>query len=297
MGEVKTWAGLARAPFLVLTPVCVLVGIGAASRSGESLDWLSVVLALIGAAAAHISVNALNEFSDFKSGLDLRTVKTPFSGGSGTLPDHPGRTRTALALGWIAAAVTVAVGGYFFRVRGWGILPLGILGLALVFTYTRWITRSPVGCLLAPGLGFGPLMVMGTDFVLSGHYSWTAGVASLVPLFLVSDLLLLNQFPDVEADRAAGRRHLPIVIGREKSVVVYGAFLGGAYFSILAGVALNALPAACLVGLVTLVIAFPTLKGVRRHAGDIPRLVPWMGMNVVLILTTPLGVAVGLLVG
>ena len=75
---------------------------------------------------------------------------------------------------------------------------LGLAGLLLVFGYTIWFTRDPYLCLIAPGLGFGPFMVMGTHFVLTGNYAWTAFIASLIPFFLVSNLLLLNQFPDVD---------------------------------------------------------------------------------------------------
>ena len=89
-------------------------------------------------------------------------------------------------------------------------------------------------------------MVMGTNLVLSGENSWTAFIASLVPFFLVSDLLLLNQFPDVEADQTVGRRNLPIVIGRQISSLVYGAFLLAAYLTIIFGVWFEHLPKACL---------------------------------------------------
>ena len=151
--------------------------------------------------------------------------------------------------------------------------------------------------MIAPGLGFGTLMVMGTHFVLTGAYGWTAFVASLVPFFLVSDLLLLNQFPDVEADRSVGRRHYPIVIGRPASALIYGAFLLGAYLAIGLGVWLGYLPVPCLIGWATLALAVPAFRGAYRYAGDMPRLLPAMGFNVILNILTPLLVAIGLFVG
>ena len=65
----------------------------------------------------------------------------------------------------------------------------------------------------------------------------------------MNDLLLLNQFPDVEADRSVGRRHLPIVIGCRPSSIVYGLFLAAAYLSIVVGVLVEVLPPAALLGL------------------------------------------------
>ncbi len=289
--------GTARAPFLILTPACVVLGIGTAQWTAGHVDWFHAVLALLGATTAHISVNALNEYVDFRSELDFHTTPTPFSGGSGTLPQRPELARYALALGLLCLSVTALVGIYFVWVRGWALLPLGVLGLLVVVIYTPWLARVPFLCLIAPGLGFGPLMVMGTDFVLSGGYSWSAFVASLVPFFLVSDLLLLNQFPDAEPDRHVGRRHYPIVIGRQRSSLIYGAFLLFNYLAIVAGVLLDLLPPASLLGLGTVVVAIPTARNAYAYANDLEKLVPSLGLNVIINIATPVLVAIGLFLG
>ena len=218
-----------RLPFLILNPACVILGTVTAVWSGYKINLYHLILVFVGAVSTHISVNAINEYCDFKSGLDFKTKPTPFSGGSGTLPNSPERAGSALITGIISFSITALTGIYFVYVIGIGLLPLEILGLFAVLAYTQWLTKNPFLCLIAPGLGFGSLMVMGAHFVLTGSYSWTSFIASLVPFFLVSDLLLLNQFPDVEADKSVGRRHLPIEIGRKKSVQVYGMFLTGAY--------------------------------------------------------------------
>ena len=167
----------------------------------------------------------------------------------------------------------------------------------IVVTYTEMLTKNPFLCLIAPGLGFGPLMVMGTHFVLAGSYSLTSFVASLVPFFLVSDLLLLNQFPDVEADKGVGRRHLPVVIGRKASVKVYGVFLASAYISILLGFLSGTLPIEGLLALFSIILAVPTFRGVARYAEDIPKLLPYMGRNVIINILTPVLLAIGLFMG
>ncbi|OQY27373.1 MAG: prenyltransferase [Candidatus Cloacimonetes bacterium 4572_55] len=289
--------GPMRIPFLVLAPICVLLGIGSAIWKVGEVSILHLILIFIGALAAHISVNALNEYDDFKSGLDFKTRRTPFSGGSGSLPKSPDKAHVALAVGFITLAVVGLIGLYFVYIRGWALLPLGLLGLVIVYTYTRFLTRNPLLCLVAPGMGFGVLMVMGTDFVLTGEYSITAFFASLVPFFLVSDLLLLNQFPDVEADRTIGRRHFPIAAGRKASSYLYGIFLILAYLSILIGVYLGYLPHFTLIGMLSLTLAIPVAIGVVRHRENIEKLTPFMGMNVILNLITPALVSVGFLIG
>lgn len=288
--------GPMRLPFLVLPPACVLLGAATAFWETQQFNWLHFFLILIGAVAAHISVNALNEYFDFRSGLDFRTSRTPFSGGSGTLPSQPGAAQGALITGLVSMAVAAAVGVYFLFARGWALLPLGLVGLVVIYAYTNVLLKNPVTSLLSPGLGFGTLMVMGTHFCLTGSYSLTAFIASLVPFFLVNNLLLLNQFPDVEADRTVERKHYPILIGRKASSLIYGAFLAGAYLAIIAGVALRILPAWALLGLLTGALAIPAATTAYRAADNLPALVPALGQNVLINILTPTLLAVGIFV-
>ena len=302
MNNPKLLLGPMRAPFLVLPPALVLLGTGVAiwwqaqQPQPAPINWGHVILVLIGSLAAHISVNALNEYFDFRSGLDFRTMKTPFSGGSGTLPAQPEMAGAALWTGLISLAICGAIGVYFLTVQGWRLLPLGLLGLIVIVVYTTWLTHNWLLCLIAPGLGFGTLMVMGTAFVLTGAYSWSAFFASLVPFFLVSNLLLLNQFPDAEPDKAVGRKHLVIVAGRRVGALVYTLFLAATYLSILAGVLLGLLPAWALLGLLTLPLAIFTSLRAARYAENMPRLAPAMGMNVLINILTPILVGAGLLI-
>jgi len=300
MTTLKYILGPMRLPFLMLTPACVILGLSTAvwtTGKQDTINYVSFLLAMTGAFAAHISVNAFNEYFDFKSGLDLKTVRTPFSGGSGAIPERPEFLLHALITAVATFVLTAAIGVYFLITIGPGLLPLGLLGLIIIIIYTPWLTRSGILCLFAPGTGFGILMVMGTDFVLTGGYSMTAFFASLTPFFLVSNLLLLNQFPDVEADNSIGRSHFPGVAGRRKSSFIYTAFVLMTYLSIIFGVELNYLPELCLIGLVTFIPAMFVCSGAYRHADDIQKLVPFMGINVIITVATPLLVAMGLVLG
>ena len=292
-----SFLGPMRLPFLILTPACVLVGLGTAIISDTSISVLGFALALVGASAAHISVNAFNEYFDYKSGLDFKTQRTPFSGGSGTLPQHPELAGGALATAIVTFVITAGIGGYFLWLRGLALLPLGLAGLIVVLAYTSWFARNPLLCLVAPGLGFGTFMVMGTHFVLTGEYTWLSFVASLVPFFLVNNLLLLNQFPDVDADRTVGRRHLPLVIGRRPSSLIYGAFNLLTYLSIVVGVVLGILPSTGLLGLATVALAIPASVAAYRHADQPDQLLKAQGMNVVINIMTPVLLAIGLAIG
>jgi 1,4-dihydroxy-2-naphthoate octaprenyltransferase len=203
---------------------------------------------------------------------------------------------TVFAIGAACLTITSLIGIYFVLTRGMALLPLGVIGILVIAVYTNWITRLPLVSLIVTGLGFGLLMVMGTNYVLTGEYTWTAGFASLAPFFLGNNLLLLNQYPDVEADQSVGRRNLPIVIGKRASSHVYVLLLLATYLSIGAGVCLGHLPSAALLGLLTLPLAAVTAVGVYRYADDTPNLLRYMGFNVLLNIVTPVLMAIGLFV-
>lgn len=289
--------GVMRPRFLLLAVACVFLGLAAAVWTGYPINPWHTLLCFVGGVLAHSGVNAFNEYEDIKSGLDFRTKRTPFSGGSGTLVPAPHKLPIALWTGIVAAAVCVAIGVYFYSVHGWPILAVGALGLFVIVAYTPWLNRVPLLCLVAPGLGFGTLMVNGTYFALTGAFSWTALLVSCVPFFLVNNLLLLNQFPDAEADRTVGRKHLPIAIGRKGSARIFALFVAATYLTILLGVALGLTPPWTLISLVSLVFALPAARGALAHPDNLAKLGPTLGQNVLANLAGPVLVGIGLLIG
>jgi len=294
----KNVIGVMRPNFLILAVSCVFLGLAAAVWTGFEIGVLSAVLCFIGGVLAHGAVNAFNEYEDIKSGLDLVTQRTPFSGGSGTMVDDPVR-KAPLAL-WTAivcSVICIAIGVYFYSIHGWPILVMGAVGLILIGIYTPVLNHMPVLCLVAPGFGFGTLMVNATFFCLTGAFSWTAFLVSFIPFFLVSNLLLLNEFPDVEADLSVGRKHLPIMIGRQASAVIFALFELFTYMMIIIGVATGITPAWTLISLVSLVFAVPAALGALKNADNLQKLGSSMAQNVLLNLIAPVLLGVGLLIG
>ena len=286
--QTKTILRTFRLPFLVLTPVCVLLGASIVIASHTAVDDVMIALVLTGAVAAHISINALNEYHDFNSGLDLQTRRTAFSGGSGALPDHPEAATAVLIAGLLSLLATIAIGGYLIAVTGTSILPIGIAGIVLVASYTQWLNRSPWLCLIAPGTGFGSLMVVGTHLVLTGNVSGPIWLVSLVPFFLINNLLLLNQYPDINADASVGRKTFPIVFGINNSNIVYALFMAAAYATIVLLVASKQIPVTGLFALLPLVLSLFALGGAVRYSSKIGEQPRYMAANVAAAVLTPL---------
>jgi 1,4-dihydroxy-2-naphthoate octaprenyltransferase len=293
MPSLSVYAGVARTPFLALPVTLVAVGASAAAYDG-AFRWSHTVVGLIGLLAAHVAVNVLNEWSDLRTGIDLRTVPTPFSGGSGTLPSGALSPRAAFRFGLAASAVALAVGLWFVARVGWVILPFVVVGGSLVFGYTEGLARHGLGE-MAAGLGLGGLPVAGAALIQDGALG-PAAIAAAVPATLMTfNLLLINEFPDEAADREGGRRHLVILLGRIPAARLYAIAGLLTPAAVVAGIALDALPTMCLVAVApSLLLVKPLAWALSAPAGDVP--IPALGANVVWNLSTNLVLAVSLVV-
>jgi 1,4-dihydroxy-2-naphthoate octaprenyltransferase len=292
MGGLKAWLGVARAPFLLL-PV-TLVGLGAAAAALEgTFGWTPTVLALVGLVALHIAVNALNEASDMETGIDLHTRRTPFSGGSGTLPAGDLSVRATRIFALTCAALGGVIGVHFALHLGWGFVALMALGAAAVLLYSEVFARAGLGELFA-GLGLGALPVWGAAWVQGREPGEAALWAGVPAFFMTFNLLFLNEFPDEDADRGGGRRSLVILLGRRTAAVLYAVIAVLAPASIVVAVALGSLPPEALAALLpSLLLAKPLGWAFARPREPVP--IPALGANVVWNLSTNAVLALALL--
>lgn len=274
--------GVARPNFLSLTLLCIALAVAVSWQAGHVVSMSLLILVTLIGLCAHISVNAFNEYFDFKSGLDFLTRKTPFSGGSGTLAENPAASQIVLLLAISTLMIVVGGGIYLVYQTGWQLLLIGIPGIWLIYGYTQYLNRWPWLCLLAPGAGFGMLMTLGAVWVFSGQITATAWVVAFIVTLLVSNLLLLNQFPDVEADRQVGRRHLPIAIGRRRSASVYTLILMLSYAVLVLSASVSLLPWQALLALLTLLLTPKLFDGIFRFAEKPAQLGFYLGLNVLL---------------
>lgn len=288
--RLKIWVLSTRPQFLILCVVLAFLGTSIAWYDGYfHLGY--ALLAFIGLLLAHISMDTLNDYFDYRSGIDLEVKRTPFSGGSGILPAGLLTPRQVLWLGLVSFLLAVPIGIYFVISRGWLLLPLLLIAAACIFLYTPFIlkTKSPEW---AAGLGLGTLPILGTYFIQTGEYTLPALIAAIPSGILVYNLLLLNEFPDVEADQKAGRKTLPITMGKAKAGIVYSVLTIIVYLWIIGGVVTEQMPVFSLIALLTLPLAIKAIKGALKSQ-EMSRLVPAMANNVMVVLLTQLLLGIG----
>jgi 1,4-dihydroxy-2-naphthoate polyprenyltransferase len=293
MQRLAPWLGVSRGPFLLLPVTLVAAGAACAAYAG-AFSWISTLLALVGLVLMHAAVNALNEASDMTSGIDLRTVPTPFSGGSKTLPGGLLSVRATRVFAYSCVVISGLIGGWFaLRLDPLFIVLLAAGAISVLF-YSPIFARSGVGEFFA-GLGLGLLPVWGAAWV-QGPFPGPAALWAGVPAFFMTfDLLLLNEFPDEEADRMGGRRNLVLLLGRRGAALVYAAAAVLTPVSIVAAVALKALPPLALAAVLpSLLLAKPLAWAFGDTRRPVP--IPAMGANVVWNLATNAVLAIALAV-
>jgi len=292
------WLKQTRANFLLLAIFLNAIGIGLAYKylpAGTHLQITAIVLIILGTIAAHISVNLFNEYSDFRTGIDFNTNRTPFNGGSGMLVQ--GLTRPAAVLGAAIGTLLFAlsIGLYYAFTSHWFLFLIIGIGAFSIIGYTEVLAKYLLGELFA-GLSLGSLVVIGTYVALTGSYTQPVAqlippevwLLSLPPGILTALLLFLNEFPDLEADKKGGRNHLLIRFGRTTGAYIYsiGALL--TYLIILVLPLLGISSYWIYIALIPLPLVLMNIRTTLKYNNDLSKLIPALGINVITILATDL---------
>jgi 1,4-dihydroxy-2-naphthoate octaprenyltransferase len=288
-----------RAPFLTATVIPVVLGVAAAALDGRWSFWLASIT-LVGAACIHLALNVANDVFDTMSGADpANTRPTQFSGGSRVIHYGLVSLRGAAMISASFYLAGIAIGLYLAWLRGfWPLFWLGVAGVVISVVYTapplRLVHRG-VGE-IAVGLGFGPIMLLGSYYVQAQRFSAEALWLSLPVAILIALVLYVNEIPDREGDAIAGKRTLPVRWSKSAVIRAYAAATAVAYALIVLGAALRLLPWPTLIALATIPLAVKVTRGIRDSYDDPYALMPTMAANIKLHLYTGLLLLAGYVV-
>ena len=211
----------------------VPVVVGAALAAGQQgARWALFPLVVVASVLMHAGTNLVSEYFDLRKGVD----RAETYGSSRVLVEGLLAPRAVLAAGGVAFAAAVAAGAVLTVFCGWPVLYLALIGLAGGFFYTGW----PIGykyVALGDVLVFilmGPLMVLGSHFVLTGRFTWTALLVSLPVGCLVAAILSGNNLRDIRHDREAKIRTLESLLGLAGAKAVYVTLVVGAHAGVVA---------------------------------------------------------------
>ena len=305
--KLGVWAKELRIPFLSLPVIFVPLGIMVALSDGF-FNLSYGILTLIGVVSLHASVNVLNDYFDYKSGIDTTTTPTPFSGGSRVLPEKLLTPNAVLIAGVVLLLIGSSIGLYFLNLFNFDIILLGIILISVfsVILYSPVLSKFALGELFV-FLNFGPLLFTGIYFIQSGGLINIEAiiVGSIVGL-MTTGILYINQFPDTVADKSKGRLHIVARLGKKRAVNLYNYMMGASYVIIIVSVITPfiigiGIPLTCIIALLTFSL---TPKGNFRTASKIlgkdyekiMELIPAMGNTVMTTLQTSILLLIGYII-
>jgi 1,4-dihydroxy-2-naphthoate octaprenyltransferase len=294
--NIGLWIRALRAPFFTASIIPVILGTAVAFAHNGELNIVYFILVLSGAVSLHAGGNLLNDYFDFKSGVDvINKNPTPFSGGSGVLVEELLTPNSILIASIISSIIGLLIGAYLALKLGLIIILLGGLGVFLGIIYT-----APPFKLVYRGLGegvvalaFGPIIVFGSYFVQTAIFSISPIVASMPIALLIAAILYINEFPDYEADRMAGKNQLVVKLGFEKAVKGYGLVMALTYLSIIFSIIFSFMPFPVILGLLTVPMARNAYKILRENYRNVLQLLPANALTIKVHLLTGILLSIG----
>ena len=270
----SVWLRVIRVRFLLASIIAVSVGLSLNWWQNSTLDFLDAILTFAGVMALHASVDLLNDFWDFKRGIDTKTKRTKMSGGTGVLPEGLLKPSSVYRAGVAFLIIGTVIGGYFVITDG--ITIAIILGFAIlsIYFYSTKIVDSGLGEFFVAVKG--SMIVIGTLFIQSGEITIESILAGIVVGALSSLVLFIASFPDHDADKSKGRKTLVIVVGKEKAVKLFWVFPLVSYCAILSGVLLQVFPLLSMISFLSIPIMIKSGLGLKKHFNSVDNLFPFM---------------------
>jgi 1,4-dihydroxy-2-naphthoate octaprenyltransferase len=271
---ITVWLRVIRVRFLLASIIAVSVGLAINWNLNNTINPFTAFLTLAGVMALHASVDLLNDYWDFKRGIDTATKRTKMSGGTGVLPEGLLKPSSVYRAGIIFLIIGSAIGGYFVFMHG--IIIAVILGFAIlsIYFYSTKIVDSGLAEFFVAVKG--TMIVLGTFFIQSNQLSIEAALGGIIVGLLSSMVLFIASFPDYEADKSKGRKTLVIAIGKKNASKIFWAFPIISLCAMILGVLLNLFPMSSLIALIPIPVIIIAGRGLTKNYQNQDLLFPSM---------------------
>jgi len=272
------WFRVIRIRFLLASVVAVSAGLALSWWHGIQIDIWYAIMTMAGVIALHSSVDLLNDYWDYKRGIDTQTQRTKMSGGTGVLPEGLLEPTQVYRAGIIFLIIGGLIGSYFVVTHGI------IIGLILAFAvlsiyfYSTKIVDSGLAELFVTVKG--TMIVLGTYFIQSSEINISSIMAGIFVGVLSSLVLFITSFPDYEADKAKGRKTLVIFLGKQKATTMFWIFPIIAYSVLISGIIYEIFPLYCIISLAVVPLIIKAGLKLKQNFDEIQGLVPAMSSTI-----------------
>ena len=268
------WLRVIRVRFLLASIIAVSVGLAMNWRQNSTIDPLTAVLTFAGVISLHASVDLLNDYWDYKRGIDTITKRTKMSGGTGVLPEGLLKPSSVYRAG-IGFLILGSVIGFYFVLTD-GIIIAAILGFAIlsIYFYSTKIVDSGLAEFFVAVKG--TMIVLGTYFIQSNQITLESILGGIIMGVLSSLVLFIASFPDHDADKSKGRKTLVIVVGKKNATYLFWVFPAISYSVIILGISMGVFPLLSFITLFSIPLVVKSGLSLKRNFNSVDKLMPSM---------------------
>ena len=291
---ISVWLRVIRVRFLLASIIAVSAGLAITWWNTSSITIFDAILTICGVLALHASVDLLNDYWDFKRGIDTTTHRTKMSGGSGVLPEGLLKPAQVYAAGIAFLIIGTAIGIYFIATDGIVIgIILAFAVISIYFYSTKIVDWGLAEVFVAIK---GSMIVIGTYFVQTSQITEQSVLAGIVIGVLSSLVLFITSFPDHDADKAKGRKTLVISLGMQKACSILWIFPAITYGITIIAVVFEIFPVFCLIILSTVPLIIKSGQKLKQNYDKLTNLIPVMSSTLYFSRITGALLVVGFLV-
>ena len=270
----STWFRVIRVRFLLSSVIAVSLGLVISWWLNSQLDIFHAILTMGGVLALHASVDLLNDYWDFKRGIDSQTQRTKMSGGTGVLPEGLLKPSQVYKAGIAFLIIGSLVGSYFVLVDGFVIGIILAFAILSIYFYSTKIVDSGLAEMFVAIKG--TMIVLGTFFIQTSLITETSILAGIIVGVLSSLVLFITSFPDYDADKSKGRKTLVIALGKLIASKFFWVFPITVYSFIFTGIWLELFPIFCLITVTAIPLIIKPGKNLKFSYNETQKLVPIM---------------------
>ena len=268
------WLRAIRIRFLLASVIAVSLGLSVTWWHSGTIDIFQAALTMAGVIALHASVDLLNDYWDFKRGIDTRTKRTGMSGGTGVLPEGLLKPKSVYNAGILFLVAGGLIGGYFVVLHGVVIGVILAFAIMSIYFYSTKIVNWGLAEVFVAVKG--TLIVMGTYYIQNSELTDVVVLSGIVVGVLSSLVLFVASFPDHDADKEKGRRTLVILAGRQKAVSIFYIFPIISYGIIIGCAAMSIFPVFCLISLSAIPVVISSIRKLKSSISDEDKIIPAM---------------------
>lgn len=258
----------------------------------ESIHWGYGVAALLGAVLFQASGNLIGDYFDYMYKVDRKESL----GSSRMLVDGVFTPKTIFWFGLIVLCMGILLGLFLWSQTGNDLLWIGIVGALGTFFYYK-LKYMALGDVLI-FIIYGPLIALGTAFVMTNQLYWEVVVLSIPIAFLVVNILHANNTRDMRDDKLANIKTQALLLGEKGSRIQYTFLAIGAYVAVAIFVLLNMISPLALLVIVTLPLAKKNINLIKQAKIDKPEIIKDLdAMSAQLVMAFTLMYALGIFNG